>query len=148
MRHPKRSDQEIFLFFSAQVQVGMGTAPSSSSESVRAKFREKQQCYNHAESSLSLGSIRMCVSSAFQIFDPSTRLSALFFLLFSTSSFLLPDKQWSSQRLPEVLVVRQGQSYPSSPAEWATYHHHSIIIKGINSKSPRFCLLARAKCTV
>lgn len=65
------------------------------------------------ELSLSLGSIRMCVNSASQTLDLSTRLSAPFCLLFSTSPFVLPDKPWSSQSLPEVLVMRQGQQLPT-----------------------------------
>lgn len=61
---------------------------------------------------LSLWGASGCVNSASQIFDPSTRLSALLFLLFFTSSFVLPEKQWSSQHLPGVLVVKQGQQLP------------------------------------
>lgn len=101
--------------------------------------------YNHATvwSSLERASVR--IYSASQIFDLPTRLDAPFFFYFPhlCSCSLLSRGAAGTSRSP--CGEAGAGEVPTLIPERATYHCHSLLIKGINSKSLKFYLLAGAK---
>lgn len=139
--HRSQPRNLLFLLFAC-------TCPSGAVESPLKQFWAKSwkitmDC-NHAERPLFLGSIRMCVNSASQILDPSTSCLHLSFFYFPHLPLCSLTSSAAASTFQESLWWGRDNSYPSSSC--STSHHHSLFIKGINSKSPRFCLLA--KCTV